>query len=391
MKRNLLTVFLSACIVSLCCTTIQAQKSNCDVPDVGILEPGEFKTKASILHIWQGAVGGVNTKNADRITGLYDFDLYYLLAAKVDENKLGDYLLICSSFQASFGNGITGSKVGGPFELNENAKGDLSGIVDKLYVEFTMADRKFTFDVGKIDLEDFFDLSAVAGCEKSQFIARPLFKNEAIPFPSKGLGARIIWQPNGFLYAQAAVADAQADKRETGFRTTFHDEDYLVSMAEIGIKPKLFGRDGTYRFILWYDPQDKGHLDGSTTKRDDIGFAVSFDQKITEKLTGFFRYGWANDKYNNTEDFVSFGGQIEGLIKGRDEDVFAIGYARSVLSPDGLSAGSEREIDLIETYYKIVINEHIQVSPNIQFVMDPGGVTSESPATVFGVRCRIKL
>jgi porin len=205
------------------------------------------------------------------------------------------------------------------------------------------------------------------------------------------LGIRAIWEPSEFFYAQAAIADAQADKRETGFRTTFHDEDYLVSMAEIGIRPRLFDKDGTYRFILWYDPQDKTELDGSGTKRDDLGFAVSFDQQLTKKVTGFFRYGWADDKVNSTEDFVSFGGQIEGPIEGRSEDVFAVGYARGVRSPDGLSSGDEREIDLIESYYRIEVNKHLQITPNIQFVMDPGGLTSESCAIVFGLRCRVKF
>lgn len=378
-------------IMSFLVSVVCGQDNLCDVPDVGLLEPNEFKTKMSILHVWQGAVGGVNTKNADRITGLYDFDFYYLFSSEPSADNLGDYILFCVSNQAAFGYGLTDSKVGGPFELNENAKGDISWIVDKLFIEFTLFDRLLTFDIGKIDLEDYFDFSEVASCEKSQFLARPLFKNETIPFPSKGLGVRAMIEPSDSFYFQAAIADAQADKRETGFRTTFHDEDYLVSMAEVGVRPRLFDKDGTYRFILWYDPQEKSDLDGSGTKRDDLGFAVSFDQKLTKKITGFFRYGWADDKVNSTENFVSFGGQIEGPIEGRSEDVFAVGYARSVRSPYGLSRGDEREIDLIESYYRIEVNKHLHITPNIQFVMDPGGLTSESCATVFGIRTRVRF
>ncbi|MCK4914260.1 MAG: carbohydrate porin [Planctomycetes bacterium] len=392
MKRNLIKWVLLILVVLLSVGSAQAQQNHCEVPDVGLLSPNEFKTKISLTHVWQGAVGGVNTKNSDRTTGLYDLDLYYLFNAQESENNDGDYLLFCVSTQAAFGNGITTDKVGGPFELNENAKGNLDFIVDKVFAEFTLSDRLFTVDIGKIDLEDFFDTSAVAGCEKSQFLARPLLKNETIPFPSKGLGIRAIFEPSDFWYVQVAIADAQADKRETGFKTTFCNEDYFVSMAEIGIRPNFFNMPGTYRFIIWYDPQDKAYLDGSgSTKRDDLGFALSFDQKISKKTTVFCRYGWADDKVNSTEDFVSVGGQIEGLIEGRDKDVFAIGYAHGLRSPKGLASNEKRQIDLIETYYAVKVNDNISITPNIQFVMDPGGLTKESPATVFGLRCRVKF
>jgi len=387
--QQLILVFL---VVSLFCTAAQGQRKSCEVPDVGSMELGKIKTKASLVHIWQGAVGGVKTNNADRINGLYDFDLFYLLSAEQTEDLKGDYTLLNVSTRAAFGNGLSTSKVDSFFEINDAAKGDISGQIDKLFVEFTVLDRLFTFDIGKIDLDDYFDTSAVANSYKSQFFAEPFKNNTTIPFSSNGLGIRVLWEPGDFWYAQAAIADAQADKRETGFNTTFSDEDYFFSIAEIGIRPKFFDKEGTYRFIIWYDPQDKSYLDGSGhTKRDDLGFAVSFDQKLSQKITGFFRYGWADDKVNETENFVSFGAQIKGLIEARPKDIFAVGYANALRSPEGLSAGDERQIDLVEAYYKIRVNDNISITPNIQFVMDPGGSKNESPATVFGLRCRIKF
>jgi len=378
-------------VISLLIDSALAEGDFCDVPDLGIMAPNEFKYKGSLTHTWQGAWGGVNTKNADRITGLYDFDLHYLLWAEEDENKLGDYILLVCSFQSSFGYGLSGSKLGSFFEMNDAAKGD-NIVIDKAYVQFTSLDRALTLDVGKIEIKDLFDSSAVAHCEKSQFFAEPLVHNLAVPWPSHGLGIRAKWEPTESWYVQAAIGDAQADKRETGFRTTFHDEDYFFSIAEVGIRPNILDMPGTYRFMIWYDPQDKSHLDGSSkSKRDDLGFAVSFDQKLSQKTTGFFRYGWADDKVNELEDFVSFGGQIEGLIEGREDDIFAAAYVYGLRSPQGLTGDDERRIDLLETYYKIKVNDNVAITPNIQLVMDPGGVTSESPATVFGLRCRVKF
>ena len=392
MQGGLSKKVLLVLIVLLPCSFAQAADITCQIPDIGVLRPHELKIHTSLTHYWQGAVGGVNTENADRISGLYDLDLCYLLSAEQSESSDGDYTLIAVSVQSSFGNGISDSKVGSFFNLNDGAKGDTNLIIDKLFVELTALDRLLTVNIGKIDLIDYFDHSAVANEYKSQFFAYPLVQTQNIPFPSKGLGVRVQYDPSDFWYIQAAIEDAQADKREAGFRTTFHDEDYFFSIAEVGVRPNFLNMLGTYRFIMWYDPQDKSYLDGSSrSKRDDLGFAMSFDQKMTQKMTVFFRYGWADDKVNKVEDFVSFGGQIEGLIEGRDEDVFAVGYAHGLRSSNGLSSEDERGIDLIEIYYKIEVNDNFKISPNVQFVMDPGGLKSESPATVFGVRCRVKF
>ena len=244
---------IGSCVLAVLwpCSAVQAEDDICHIDDLGDLTPGELKTKISLMHIWQGAVGGVNTKNADRITSLYDLDFYYLIHGEKTKDRNGDYALLAVSTQAAFGRGINDSKVGSFFEINENAKGDIGLIADKVFVEFTAFDRVLKFNVGKMDLLDYFDCSAVASDEKEQFIAYPFYHNPAIPFPGKGLAVRAFWQTGDFWYAQAAVADAQGDKRETGFNTAFHDEDYFFSVAEVGIRPNLFHKSGTYRFLTW--------------------------------------------------------------------------------------------------------------------------------------------
>lgn len=364
----------------------------CDVPDIGTISPGDYKTSLSLTHYWQGSFGGVNDKNSDRISGLYDFDICYLLGAKKHSEGLGDYALLEISTQSSFGHGVTDSKVGSFFNLNEGVKGDYAFIIDKLFVEFTSFDRLLTIDIGKIDSIDYFDHSAVANEYKDQFYAYPLVQTDNIPFPSKGLGVRVQYDPSPFWYAEAYIGDAKASSRETGFNTTFGDDPEYFSIGEIGIRPGFSEKRGTYRFMLWHESEDKAYLDGSSkTKRNNTGIAVSFDQQLTEKLTGFFRYGWAGDKVNEEKNFCSYGGEIVGLFESRKNDVFGIGYAHGLRSYEGLPSTDAREIDLIETYYKIKINKNMEISPDIQVVMHPGGLKSESPAIVFGLRSRMKF
>ena len=392
MARRGITLIVTVLAVAFLCNFVYAEKNMCDVPDVGTISPGDFKIKFGLTNYWQGSIKGINTKNSDRINGLYDLDICYLLAAKEHSEGLGDYALLEISTQSSFGHGVTDSKVGSFFNLNEGVKGDYGFIVDKLFVEFTGYDRLVTFNIGKIDLIDYFDHSAAANEYKDQFFAYPLVQTDNIPFPSKGLGIRAQYDPSPFWYAEVGIGDAKASSRETGFNTTFGEDPEYFSIGEIGIRPRFGDKDGTYRFMVWHQSEDKSYLDGSgKTQQNDTGLAVSFDQKFTEKVTGFFRYGWADDKVNEEKDFYSYGGQIVGLFEGRKNDVLGFGYAHALRSYEGLSSTNAREIDLIETYYNIKVSKNLEISPDIQVVTHPGGLRSETPATIFGLRCRMKF
>ena len=393
MKKYLLAGKLPVIVLLLLSTLgLAVEEPTCDVPGMGQVEAGDLKFETSLTHYWQGAIGGVRTNNADRMTGLYDLDACYLLGAEESADGKGDYFMLAVSSRASFGNGISNSKVGSYFKINDGAKGYKDFFVDKTYVEFTIMDRAMTFDVGKIDTKDFFDRNAVANDYKSQFFAEPLVQNGSIPFPSKGLGIRAKCQPSDFWYVQAGVFDGNANKREMGFRTGFDGEGDMVTMAEVGFHPNLFNKKGNYRFMAWHGNKDADYLDGSgRTKSDDLGFAMSLDQDLSDKFTAFFRYGWANDKLNELEDFFSFGGQIKEPIEGRKDDVFAVGYVNGLRSSDGLTRDDKRQINLVETYYSIKVNKNTTISPNLQLIMNPGGETGESPATALGVRCKVKF
>ena len=65
---------------------------------------------------------------------------------------------------------------------------------------------------------------------------------------------------------------------------------------------------------MWIDDQDKDRLSDGRKSRCDAGVYTSMDQMLykenSEDLQGFgafFRYGWADGKYNAVTNFFSFG------------------------------------------------------------------------------------
>jgi porin len=196
------------------------------------------------------------------------------------------------------------------------------------------------------------------------------------------------------------VADAQAQDAEMGFNTAFHGPDDFFSIYETGLTPRFDSANGplqgAYRAGFWYDPRRKERFDDGTTKRDDLGFYLSFDQLLLKKnnvaddsqgLGAFARFGLADGEVNNVPWFWSLGAQYKGLVPSRDKDVVALGVARGILSRDaGFSASNETALEL---YYNAAVTPWMGVSPSIQYIFNPGGDGHAGDAVVVGLRLQI--
>jgi porin len=293
--------------------------------------------------------------------------------------------------------GIDGQTVGSYFGTNADAGGNRSLDIVEVFYELPITDQ-LTLVAGKMDLTGFFDGNAYGNDETAQFLNGALVNNPTIPFTDYGLGVVAIYQLQDNWYLMAAAADAQADGRETGFNTTFHDEDYFFYIAETGVDMAFGSLAGTYRAGLWYDPQPKTHSDGVKEYRDDTGVYVTCDQILTKEnndpedtqgLGMFARYGYAPSKTNDMDHFYSFGLQYQGLIEGRDDDVLGIGYARGYFS-DGASATYPEDYEsVVEAYYNANITPWLSVSPSVQYIVNPGGSDTTSDAVVAGLRTQI--
>jgi len=363
----------------------------------------------SLTQVYQlNLKGGLSThRRAGRYAGSYDLELEFDLQKLL--NLAGASIYI--SAEGSFSDGLDGSSVGSIFGLNADAAGDRSIDLTQFYYEQALLGERLRIRVGKLDLSGgfdcrgcpvAFDCNAFANDETAQFLNGALVNNPTIPFPDNGLGIVAYLEPLDGFYLAAGVADAQADKRETGLNTTFHDEDYFFSIFEMGIAPQIPSRNGplqgTYRIGFWYDPQDKDYLDGSGTKRDDVGLYLSFDQMIRREsdradddqgLGVFARYGLADEDVNEVKCFWSLGAQYKGLIPSRDNDVLGLGAAQGSLSEAaGLSSWNET---VLESYYNIEITPWLHISPSVQYIANPSAGETKDDAVVVGFRAQMSF
>ena len=105
----------------------------------------------------------------------------------------------------------------------------------------------------------------------------------------------------------------------------------------------------------------------------------------------FARYGYARDHVNTFEHFWSFGGQYQGIIPGRDDDVLGVGVAQGVFSNDLVKVGSRTDHEtVLESYYKIQLTPWFSISPDVQWIFRSGD-RADRDAFVGGFRFQVSL
>ena len=369
---------------------------------------------ASTTQVYQNNVkGGLSTHNQKgRYTGRYDLEFTFDGQKLLNLENSMFYMHARGSWKHE--GGTDPLSVGSYFGVNTNAYGNRSFDIVELWYQQSFNDNEFILRIGKIDLTGgfeckgcpvSFDCSSYANDETTQFMNGALVNNPTIPFPDEGLGVIGFYHPVEWWYISAGIADAQADVRETGFRTTFHNEDYFFGIAETGIITELDSAKGpmkgAYRLGMWYDPQPKTNTDDEddTEKlyRDDNGYYLSFDQMLFKENSEdgqgfgtFFRYGYASSKTNDLTNFVSAGVQYKGLFSGRDDDVLGFGFAKGFFSESSSQTYTEDSETVYEVYYNVLVMPNVNVTPSMQYVTHPGG-TDTSNATILAVRVQLSL
>ena len=268
--------------------------------------------------------------------------------------------------------------------LNYNAWEVSYLYVSRLYLEQNIFQDKLYLAAGRVILYDWFDDNAVAAISDTQFQAGPLNNNPTIPFPLKGLGAVAEVKPADWVYFQVGAADAEAVPTRVGVSNCFEGTLFI---AETGLSPKIGGLQGNYRFIFHLDHEGLERIDGLARKVDNPGFALSFDQQITKRITLFLRYGFADRQVCDIEHFWSVGGQITELIPGRKDDVFGVGVAQSIVGePSRITNESGRAETLYEVYYNISLHPFVKLIPNIEVVTHPLAEKENGTYVITGCR-----
>jgi len=293
--------------------------------------------------------------------------------------------------------------------VNRDAGGTGARVdVTELWYEHYFFDGQFTLTGGKIDATAYVDQNEYANDETTQFLGHIFRNSPAIEWPAdNNLGMRANISPGFIDFVEFELGYFEADG---DWDDIF---DHAFYMAQINARPaELLNMDselwnGNYRFYGWINDQFHTELvdPGDTASADKVnyGFGASFDQMVTDIFGLFGRFGWQRpdmipvDGSATIEWAWSAGAQMSGSYWNRKEDIlaFAIGQAFPSDEYDDASTDNYGHGEgHIEAYYSVKLNDHLTISPDIQAIWNPNGVSKSSEGDkdtifVYGMRGQV--
>ncbi len=304
---------------------------------------------------------------------------------------------------------------GAVFDTIARAPDDLPRIVARQRVEVT---------VGKLGVTDLFDLNRYANATRTQFLDWALFQNAAWDYAADtrgySYGVAVTWvSPSWMLRAGSFQMPTFAN----GNRFDGDLANARGDNVELTLTPPS---GAVVRFLAYLNHARMGRYTTATALgaahhrapdiaaddapgRTKFGLGLNVELPLADQgeTGGFARLGWSdghNESFAFTEadTHLSTGLQLAGARWGRAADRFgaaitvdgissahraylAAGGRGFLLGDGGLRYGSEI---VGELYYRWQFGSHLQVSPDLQRITNPGYNRDRGPALVVTLRVR---
>ena len=354
--------------------------------------------------------GGVDTNGG----GKSDATMDWLITLDLDKMGLmPDAEILAHAREQWGGSRSRGASInprtGSSQQVNDDADGARALHVDQLWYRQHFFERKLSLQLGQLDYQTIVDRNVYANSEDKQFMNAALDNNPLIPTASQaGLGVAMTARPCKWYSLILGIGDAQRVLYQPGFHSTFHDEAWFTGYMEhdfhVSIPTERGPLPGNYRFGMVYEPAPRSVFvrprRRPVMRGSDYGWYMSHDQMLFREneidrqgLGAFFRYADRHDDVFRFSRFLSAGLVYTGLVPTRDKDTagFAIAQLRSskpYKSRLDDQAGSET---IYELYYAIQLTPWLVLTPDIQYIDNPGGTDANdvSHAIAGGLRARV--
>jgi porin len=351
---------------------------------------------------WKPRGGGVDAGSSTGHSGSYDF--FGLVDLESLAGWRGGELLL--HVKGQYDDNLN-ADVGALSDPIDDADFDEPIYVDELWFQQRFWRDRLRLRLGFLEQQTVFDRNAFANSEDRQFMSSFLDNGAVVPLPN-GLGATVIVAPTPGLEIAAGCADADNVPLKAGFDTFFDGADSLTGYLELTLRPHEWGGfaglPGAYRVGAFYDGRQLAEFgtgsaaSGPRRSRGHPGAYLSFDQVVwrgdggdSPELGLFGRFGYADPDVNRVAWFWSLGAQYQGPFPGRTGDRMALGVYQAIRSAR-YRAAVDPAFDLetgIELYYHVQVLPWLAITPDFQYIVDPGAAGAADDAVVATLRFRV--
>jgi len=287
---------------------------------------------------------------------------------------------------------------------------------------------RWEIKAGRLALTDDFDQNRYANNNRTQFMNYDFLFNTAWDYAADTRGysygvTTALYQPRWRL----ALGVFMVPNTVNGANFDWMNTQELGYNLELTLKPNNVGT--VVRLLTYFNESRMGDyhaalaLGRATSTVPSLfnvekqggtkyGFAVNFEQPLADDgETGIFaRLGW-NDGTHETWNYVesdrhaSLGVQLNGVHWGRKADIIGLAYGINgqstqhkdylaaggigmLLGDGGLNYGLEQ---VLEAYYRVQVGPYVQITPDFQFIQNPGCNKDRGPAEIYGLRAHLSF
>lgn len=211
---------------------------------------------------------------------------------------------------------------------------------------------------GLIAADAYFDVVDSAGLLiNGSFGAEPTWSGNTVApiFPVSGNGAMATWHSGAWT------------SRTGLFQTDPDDRSSALRRGAMAMEEGAYQGDGIYKLGVWsYRPQGSDDL---RLPQATWGAYASADHPLAggdKAPSAFLRVGWSPEQVGAVGYDLQTGVLVPGPLPGRAQDQFSVGVARAQFRGLGIETS-------YEATYQIVLNRHVSLQPDLQYVEHPGG------------------
>lgn len=308
--------------------------------------------------------------------------------------------------------------LGGSTEATENAPNELAG---------TVSSKRMVITAGKFGIDDIFDNNSYSHNPRTQFLNWSLMSTGAWDYPAnvRGYTYNAVAEYIDLHFAvriASSMVPAVANGPTLDFNLTkAHSETF-----ELEHMHQIKERKGSVRLLLFHTTAHMGSyiqtlttqnpkdtLDITKTRmygRNKYGISLNAEQEIGNYSGVFFRASW-NDGKNETWAFteidqsISAGLSMDGTLWKRKNDRVGAAFVINGISSSHkqyLTSGGSGFIlgdgklnyaceSILEVFYAFQVTPGFSLSPDYQFIANPGYNKDRGPVNVFALRGHLEF
>ncbi len=257
---------------------------------------------------------------------------------------------------------------------------DAGGILGNLYFKQRTPSGKGGYIIGRYDPNDFHDVLGYAN-PWTTFSNAAVLLNASIALPDWSWGAGYgTWlgedDEHGRWYVKGAINDANGTITDESF---FSDGAEFYKWAEVGWSPSRAEQYFTNVHVMaWHvDEREEKGIDSAH------GIAIGANKTWNEEWMVFARLGFSDGAAPIYNETATIG--VGKLIR-QWSDVFGIGVNWGQPPDDSLSAQWTTEV-----FYRLQLSQNLQLTPSIQYLVDPALNDQDNDIWIASLRLRVNL